>query len=305
MKKWLRFLCLFFLVLLFVSKYESALLTQHSLGAYYSEDEEVPDNNTDATNWFRRAADRVQERVQDGKEQLDERFQQVKEQGQEKIEALLPNIEPPPPSPSDRYFRWLSLYAWYGFCSPYTFFMYAALIAFTFVWHYNAERKFSGSILYLILLCLFVLGSFYVTSNTWQQGNFWELIWKNDVFVLLFPNSIMLLICYICVSRVLIERYEKKGDEFLEEFKKEMEANRRSKTDGTIDESGGITDGGMFDAGATAGAMDGETNGMPRDIFGYLWLVSFLILAILFAPALICFKFVVNYIITRPVVRAG
>ena len=300
MKKWLRFLCLFFLVLLLVSKYESALLTQYSLGAYYSEDEEVPENNAEATNWFRRAADRVQERVQDGKEQLDERLQQVKEQGQEKIEALLPNIEKPPPSPSDRYFRWLGLYVWYGFCSPYTFFLYAALIALTFVRQRNAERKFSGSICYIILLCLFILVSLYVTSNALKQGNILELIWQDDVFVLLFPNSIMLLICYICVSRVLIERYEEKGDEFLEEFKKEMEANRHRETDGATGEIDGVAG----DIGVATGGIDTGTQG-SHDIFGFLWLIMFLIFAILFAPALICYKFVVNYIIARPVVPAG
>ena len=299
MKKWLWSLYLFCLVLIIVSGYENVTLIQYSLGAYYSEDEEVPDNNADATNWFRRTTNRVQEKVQDGKEQLDERVQQTKEQAKEKIEALLPNIENPPPSPSDRYFRWLCLYAWYGFCSPYTFFLYAALIALTFVRQYNAERKFSGSIFYIILLCLFVLVSLYVTSNAWKQGDFWELIWKDDVFVLLFPNSIMLLICYICVSRVLIERYEKKRDEFFEQFKEEMEANRHSETDGTT----GEIDGTAGDVGGATGGIDVGIHG-SHDNFWFLWLIFFLILAILFAPALICFKFVVNYIIARPVVLA-
>ena len=325
MKNRIWLLCLLCLAMFLVSCSENTLLTQHSLGALYSDEAEVSENTEEensakATNWFRRAADRVQDKVEGGKEQLNERIQQVKEQGQdvkemleekvqqikengeEKIASLVAMVEPKPPTLLERSLR---LYVWYGFCSPYTFFLYAALITFTFVRQYNAERRFSGSILYLILLCLFILGSFYVTSNAWKHGNFWELIWQDDLFVLLFPNSVMLLICYFCVSRVLIENYEKKEDEFLEQFKKEMEANRRSKTVGTMDESSGITDGGVFDAGVTAGSIDGGINGMPEDFFGYLWLIFFLTIAILFAPALICFKFVVNYILVHRIVSSN
>jgi len=102
----------------------------------------------------------------------------------------------------------------------------------------------------------------------------------------------MLLICYYRVSQVLIENYAEKEDKFCKLVKDELE---EGMSDGSISES--MNDIAQTNAGLNTG---GDISGCLTSIVIFVFSVLFLpVLALLFAPILICFKFAVNFVLVR------
>lgn len=77
------------------------------------------------------------------------------------------------------------------------------MILFTLFWQFfidgDTRRVFSGSPVYCFILIVSTLIGFIMTANACQDDNVLELIRRNDTFILLLPNSIVLLACYFLV----------------------------------------------------------------------------------------------------------
>ena len=248
----------------------------------------------ETTGWLRRTTDRVanmfnlEERIHQaegqGEQLFEERFQQVKEQTQQLTEALQPQKKEPLPNWLD----WFLLYCWYGFCSPYAFLLYMTMVLFTLYRQYAVGRYkqwvFSGSIFYCFALCLLTIVGFFITLNSWGQGNVWELVWSNDTFILLLPNSIMLLICYVQVSRVSKGKYEKSEDGFYRFVTDELiDDIGHRRVQENVDEISQVSS----DLSTLNSCITYEIGEAARSYHGCLMAIILLTIGILFAPALV------------------
>ena len=268
MQKFFKF---FALVCIICSVTTSAVIAENNDSVDGADDatavsDSIAEDNTETANWLRRATDKVKDAVnleewleeakKQGEQLLDERGRQVFEQAQQ-IAKTLTETPLHQNEPTPGLFDWILLYCWYAFCSPYAFFAYVTMILFTLFWQYvierNKRRVFSGSPVYCFILCLSAIIGIAVTLNMDWQGTLWELAWRNDTFIGLLPNSMVLLICYFRVSMVPEEHYEKGEDRFC--------------------------------------------RSLSRGFQGDDWTgIIYLVLGVLFAPVLICIKFLLNYV---------
>lgn len=266
---------------------------QHMLGICYRQGFGVSEDDQEAAGWFRKAAEQGYAAAQyelgkcyyDGlgvpkdDEEAAKWLRKAKKQGHSAAPQLLKKITGPTPG-------WFENYLTYAFQSLYAFFVYIGIILFTLFREYGIEkgrrRVFAGSKTYIVALCLIPL--FYgvlLFSHPFEElrGHFLAF----DPGCALFLNALLLLICYIRVSRV------------PESFVDDERGTFGSMLLGAASMPDTVTKYDIVQAG-TSYKVGEKTE---SENYGCILFVLIVVFGIILAPVLVCIRFLFNYIFVR------